>query len=108
MLTAFQCEVVAYVGDGDVYCPDCALEHVELEGQTLSERAIIRYTLDEEFPGGAWCGACGDELVEPAEDYCTAHESWRSSPDSRRCEYNTGADGDSVLLDACLFLGSGA
>lgn len=92
MLTAFQCEIVAYIGDGDVYCPGCATGRVrpdiEIEGDADEDAiheqdyedaglgAIIRYTAEDEWPGGLWCGDCGDEIVEPSEDYCTEHDGW--------------------------------
>lgn len=51
MLTATQCRVVAYLGDGDIYCTDCA-EHDEanaliayniheLESQNASELSVV-------------------------------------------------------------------
>lgn len=42
MLTAFQCEVVAYIGNGDTYCPECAVD----AGYELSD-GILRFSLDE-------------------------------------------------------------
>ena len=84
MLTSFQCEVVAYVGDGDLYCPDCAPEAI---GEDLEDAGLIRYTVDEEFPGGLWCGECGAEIAEPAEDYCTEHGAWRAYLDGEEQDY---------------------
>ena len=97
MLTAFQCEVVAYLGEGELYCPDCA-PHIDLGGGAYLDHALIRYTVDEEFPGGAWCGNCEEEIVEPAEGYCTEHDAWDEGDGKGRCSlaafygYDDGAD----------------
>jgi hypothetical protein len=76
MLTSFQCEVVAYLGDGDIYCPECAPD-IDLGEGSFNDHGLIRYTVEEEWPGGLWCGECGGEIVEPNEDYCTEHDAWR-------------------------------
>jgi hypothetical protein len=86
MLTAFQCETVAYIAnDCEIVCPDCA-ELVRGDGPT---KPIIRYELDseqgerwagespediwgedeaaehsEECVPGIYCESCGNELVE--------------------------------------------
>jgi len=107
MLTAFQCDVVAYIGDGDVYCPACAVkrstvdgvdpERVDVDGmfvhffeildpEVTGLSPVIRYTAEDEWPGGLYCGDCGDEITKPAEDYCTVHEDWR----------DMGVDGEPV------------
>lgn len=92
MLTAFQCEVVAFQSEyGDLFCYDCA--HAMLnEGALPSVEPVIRYSLDEyqEQQGYEYCGEeeapwgegstecacapeilcdeCGTELVEAYYD----------------------------------------
>ncbi len=56
MLTGYQCEIVAYLGDGEIICRECAaqdyseltLEKVDLGLTNVSElRPLIRYNVDE-------------------------------------------------------------
>jgi len=48
MLTAYQCEVVAFVTDGGIICRDCAIARLD-RGELDSEVSpLIRYSLDEE------------------------------------------------------------
>ena len=122
MLTAFQCEVVAYLGDGDIYCPGCAYnraDYVTGDFDQVPQRVVhdalahydlqplIRYTVDDEWPGGLWCSECGAEIVEPSEDYCQRHDDWRHEDNSdgtpaRFCEHvwQNGQDG---FTDGCRF-----
>lgn len=89
MLTVAQCEVVAYIGDGFIVCPECARDRVgrdedsecwplakieaglpayEVEGLS----PIIEYTASSEFEEGLWCEDCGTEIVEP----CMVEVTW--------------------------------
>ena len=47
---------------------------------SMNDHALCRYTVEDEWPGGLWCGGCGAEIVEASEDYCTAHDAWRVEP----------------------------
>jgi hypothetical protein len=73
MLTGFQVEVVAYLGDGAIYCPEC-VDDQELPG-TKNEAALIRYTVDEEFACGLSCDSCGAEIVDSDHDWLDAGET---------------------------------
>jgi hypothetical protein len=98
MLTAAQCETVAYSTPwGEFFCTGCAVARLEDEGGGGVEgfEPIIRYSLDEYVsetnaeraddreesypdctddcePFGLDCEACGNELVEP---YHYGHET---------------------------------
>ena len=102
MLTAFQCDVVAYLGDGEVYCPECAPDQ-ELGEGTYNDHGIIRYTADEEWPEGLSCGGCGAEIVEPGEDYCSAHDSWRAYTDSEQATCEAVLQDGDLVDDPCSF-----
>lgn len=80
MLTAAQCEVVAFIGDGFIVCPECARDRVgrDEEGECFEIAKaeagydndsglspIIEYTASSEFEEGLWCEDCGTEIVEP-------------------------------------------
>jgi hypothetical protein len=118
MLTGFQAEVIAFMTDGEFVC----LSHIEeahpeawhteddrnyweaiadLE-EASGYTAYSRYALEEGGEAGVWCGQCGAELVEPAEDFCTAHDSWRAYTDSEQptCEYVLQ---NSLVDDQCSF-----
>lgn len=122
MLTSFQCDVVAYVGDGDVYCPECAEKRARADGATDEDldanvetmfirfhgiidpevtdlSPIIRYTAEDEWPEGLSCGDCGGEIIEPAEDYCPEHEGWRVDGEA----YCETARDDGTDLTECSF-----
>ena len=81
MLTSFQTRTVAYVPQdaGVVECAECF--HIRLEGGDLTEGAtpLSRYEAEKSFPEGL-SDAEGHEIVEPAEDYCRAHDGWREHP----------------------------
>lgn len=115
MLTSFQCDTVAYIGDGFVVCPDCAAKRaadiagVEIEDAPRTElhglflhlygvidpevsglEPVIRYSAEESWPEGLGCEDCSTTIVEPDPDTCTYHGSsrrWRrSGVESRVCE----------------------
>ena len=67
MLTAKQCETVAYLVDSDFYCPDCVTPE-QLNKPDCSE--IIEYIAGEQ-EDGVYCGACGKEIAEPHSQYHT-------------------------------------
>ena len=95
MLTGFQVEVVGYITDGGVICPDHVLD-TAFDGPA-SDHAIIRYTAEEQWPEGLTCDECGNEIVEAADDYCTAHDAWRSATgedDEGEFSYCENADVD--------------
>ena len=73
MLTGFQVEVVAYLGDGAIYCPDCVDDH-ELPG-SKNEAALVRYTVEEEWPCGLSCDSCMNEIVDSDHDWLEAGET---------------------------------
>lgn len=77
MLTSYQCEVVAFIGDGFIVCADDGHKRLD-QGEAEGLQPLIRYTVDDEFPEGLNCEDCGEEITEPAEDYCQAHDSWRA------------------------------
>jgi len=63
MLTGYQCEIVAYLGDGEIICHACAVSRhstvaIEKVDMGLSNgtdlRPIIRYSLDESSVGMTW------------------------------------------------------
>jgi hypothetical protein len=62
MLTGYQCEIVAVMGDGGFTCRDCAIaEHGEFtvtdaeNGTGCGDlQAVIRYTLDEYASESLW------------------------------------------------------
>ena len=117
MLTGFQAEVIAFGTDGGFVCAkhiesefaaeiednenywDAIADLEELSGQ----QAYSRYSLDEAFPEGLNCDDCGDELVEPADDYCTAHDSWRITDSGDKCESADGAEWADDEHDPCSF-----
>jgi len=53
MLTGYQCEVVAFIGDGEFVCYDCAHKALDEGTFARAERGlgdlspVIRYSLDE-------------------------------------------------------------
>lgn len=78
MLTAFQCEVVAFWTDGGLVCRDCAVRDFEDQGgERVSEyRPVIRYGLDEYQSESSydWDGECplGNETpIRAGEDSCS-------------------------------------
>lgn len=78
MLTAYQAETVAFLGEGELLCPDCAEPGME---------GLSRFTVETDFPEGAYCGACLRELAAPDPDYCPVHQGWRVVRAEARCEY---------------------
>lgn len=113
MLTSFQCDVVAYMGDGFVVCPKCAeerarailnvpdgdeVERVDADGLFLhlygilpweetGLSPIIRYSAEESWgQDGLECDDCYTEIVEPDPDYCREHDSYRRDSRSRYCD----------------------
>jgi hypothetical protein len=89
MLSGYQCEVVAYLGDGGITCADCFRRALAIEfGESRADLAIeaiervgayppgfeeftalIRYELESgDCAGGEYCESCGDELSEPCGD----------------------------------------
>ena len=66
MLTAFQCDIVAYsTENGPIVCPDCAFPREPGEG-LLNQ--IIRYTANE-CEDGLICDDCGKQISEPHLKY---------------------------------------
>lgn len=88
MLTASQCAVVAFIGDGEIICRDCAIERLD-NGDLGVVNPVIQYEADtdqaERWAGESlediWgedeapnhtdeclpaylCDACGGEIVE--------------------------------------------
>lgn len=87
MLTGYQCEIVAFIGDGEIICRDCAHRALD-EGQfARSERGLgelsplIRYSIDE---------LNGERAYEAAEerlrDFVDDH------PAFSRCLFEEGQD----------------
>lgn len=79
MMTGFQMEIVAVMGEGEAFCLGCAGENYD------PEDALSRYSADEFLDtarseygdedhqdcactNGYYCGGCGDEIVEPYVD----------------------------------------
>ena len=63
MLSGYQCEIVAYLGDSEFLCRDCAIEHtsaltVEKADMGLANSGgltpLIRYTIDEHNGQRVW------------------------------------------------------
>lgn len=94
MLTAFQVDVVAYMGDGEVYCPDCVPSD-----QDCTDNAMIRYSAEESWPEGLNCGECHAEIVEPSEDYCQEHMAWRVWDADGAGNYCDAGEGDCRFPD---------
>lgn len=79
MLTGYQCQVVAFVGDGYIICPECAYERgVEAGDEDTRAKAelglknaldlspMIEYTASSEFGDeGLYCEDCHAQIVEP-------------------------------------------
>ena len=71
MLTAFQCEVIAFMSEyGDLFCTQCAHSMLD-EGCLPSVEPVIRYSLDE-------------EQTYRAEDFCAA--TWDDDPPYTECD----------------------
>ena len=63
MLTSWQCQIVAYLSNGTIFCPDCVTQTDINEGNA---QGIIEYEFEgESWKDGAYCDACMKELSEP-------------------------------------------
>lgn len=59
MLSLSQMQIIAYLGDGEVYCRKCG------EGKHLPmSKALSEYDVDSQFSDGLSCGECDKEIVE--------------------------------------------
>ena len=56
--------IAAYLGDGEIYCPDCWKSDSIEEDNNAS---LTQATVDNEFPEGLYCGACMKEIAPPRE-----------------------------------------
>lgn len=67
MLTAYQAETVAFIGDGLVVCYDCGHKRLDQGGGDADGLApYSRYSVDEEWAeDGLECEDCRGEIVEP-------------------------------------------
>ena len=94
MLTAAQCQTVAYLVDGGTfYCPHC-VRPAELNAEGTSE--IIEYTANEQ-EDGVFCERCGREISEPHPHYLTV---------SLNLETSRGNDADIVSDELTSWLDS--
>lgn len=88
MLSGFQIERIAYLGEGEVICRDCAIAQLEepvadeldatttwMDDDEIIEtatdlRPLSRYEVDEGWAEeGLWCGECSEEIVEPPDPH---------------------------------------
>lgn len=90
MLTSYQSEIIAYLADGALYCAEC--------GAAADEEVmpLIRYSVEEEWPEGAYCDGCGETIADPDPEYCVAHQNWATRHDDYgrpvACDQNDGDD----------------
>jgi len=84
MLTGYQCEIVAYLGDGEIICHSCAvsrhssvaIEKVDMglsNGTDLSP--ISRHSLDESSGEQTW-----DYAAQRVRDFNEEHPAFRLTP----------------------------
>ena len=76
MLTGYQCETVAYIGDGFVVCRECAVKQSSELSIEKADRGLVntsgldpisRFSAEEEWSfEGLYCEDCGTEIVEPS------------------------------------------
>lgn len=130
MLTASQIQRVAYIGDDGIVCRSCVENDVANHlGEEASDvltylnwedddafvedrlglQPVISYEVDEQFPGGLWCDACGGTIAEPAEGYCLSHDAWQAwqgGANRRWCdEARIGERVDIATARECSFPG---
>lgn len=96
MLTAYQCETVAYVTDGAIICPSCAVKRYTTVGVERIDAGLgiadvsplCRYTLDEHN------GSNASQYATETCDYQTNPELWQKVYDeypSEHCDDCGGA-----------------
>ena len=93
MLTALQCQTIAYMRDGAIVCPRCA-DAPSLNSGDL--KPVIRYEA-EEYAGadGLYCDRCTREIVEPTSRDVTVTLSLTVAP-------GTSAETITAELDSWL------
>ena len=82
---AHACDIVGYVGDGEILCPDCGA-HLD-DGEMDSPVSPI-FAGSEDLRIGETCGACG-AFVRPDEEWSAPRETADYREDIGACRWAT-------------------